>query len=277
MGINVLKRNGEKVLFDPNKLKKALAYSGASEIDQVRIAKLVEERIYEGMPTRKIYQIAHALIKKNSSRVAGRYRLRKAIMQLGPTGFPFEKFVGKLYESEGYQVETGLIVQGKCVQHEVDVVARKPGQMIMIECKFHSDQSRKSDVKIPLYIQSRFLDVKAAWEETYGKEGMRYIGGLVTNTRFSDDALTFGRCVGLSMISWDYPQDQALKYWIDKSGLHPLTSLTTLKKQEKQLLLEEGIVLCRELKQHPELLAKIGISSKKQEKIFIEAENLIAQ
>jgi len=277
MNINITKGTGEKAIYDPEKLKKALAHSGVGEIEREQIAKMVESRLYEGITTRKIYQIAYALLKKQSVRTAGRYKLKNAITELGPTGFPFERFVGKLFESEGYQVETGVIVQGKCVQHEVDVVARKAGEMIMIECKFHLDKNRKSDVKIPLYIQSRFLDVKAAWEKTYGTEGIKYKGGVVTNTRFSDDAMVYGECADLYMISWDYPQVKGLKYWIDKSGLHPLTSLTSLNKKEKQLLLEQGIVLCSELVLQAELLLKIGISGKQLKKVLDEASMLIAQ
>ena len=277
MEIKVVKGNGEKVLFEPEKLKKALAFSGAGKLEQENIVNLVEARLYDGIPTKKIYQIAYALLKKSSNRTAGRYRLKNAIMELGPTGYPFEKFVGKLFESEGYQVETGILVQGKCVQHEVDVVARKSGKMIMIECKFHSDNSRKCDVKVPLYIQSRYLDVKAAWEKQFGKEGMQYSGGIVTNTRFSDDAMMFGKCVGLEMISWDFPQTKGLKYWIDRAGLHPITSMTSLTKKEKQIILEQGIVLCSELEMHRDILAHAGISGKQLDKVLEEAENLIAQ
>lgn len=277
MDIKVTKGTGEKVAFNPEKLKRALAFSGADKFEQEHIADLVERKLYNGISTKKIYQIAYALLKKKSRRNAGRYRLKKAIMELGPTGYPFEKFVGKLFESKGYQVETGVQVQGKCVEHEVDVVARKPGEMIMIECKFHSDNSRKCDVKIPLYIQSRYLDVKAGWEKQYGKTEMKYTGGVVTNTRFTDDATNYGKCAGLELISWDYPSANGLKNWIDKSGLHPLTTLISLTKREKQLLLEQGIVLCSELGKHPELLIKVGISGKQMDKVLLEARNLIAQ
>lgn len=277
MEIQVVKGNGDKALFDPEKLKKALAFSGAGKTEQEHIAGLVKARLYDGIPTKKIYQMAYALLKKSSNRTAGRYRLKNAIMELGPTGYPFEKFVGKLFESEGYKVETGIMVQGKCVQHEVDVVARKPGVMIMIECKFHSDNTRKCDVKIPLYIQSRFMDVKAAWEQKFGTNDIRYTGGVITNTRFTDDAMIYGKCAGLEMISWDFPQVRGLKYWIDRAGLHPLTSMTSLTKRDKQSLLEKGIVLCSELPLHPDLLMKIGISGKQLEKVLQEAENLIAQ
>lgn len=277
MNIKVTKGSGEKVDFDPDKLKRALAFSGAGKLEQEQIANQVESRLFDGIPTKKIYQMAYALLKKRSRRSAGRYSLKNAIMELGPTGYPFEKFVGKLFESEGYQVETGVQVQGKCVQHEVDVVARKPGLMMMVECKFHSDNSRKSDVKIPLYIQSRYLDVKAGWEEQFGKKGMKYRGGVVTNTRFTDDAMSFGKCAGLELISWDYPSTRGLKYWIDKSGLHPLTSLTSLSKREKQMLLEQGIVLCNELEKSPELLINMGISGVHLNKVLLEARNLVAQ
>lgn len=277
MDVKVIKGNGEKVAFDPEKLKQALAHSGANTVEQNRVVNLVEARMYDGITTRKIYQIAHALLKKGSHKTAGRYRLKKAIMELGPTGYPFEIFVGKIFQSMGYQVEVGVTVQGKCIQHEVDVVAKKPGEMIMIECKFHSDNTRKSDVKVPLYIQSRYLDVKAAWGKKYSTEGLKYQGGIVTNTRFSDDAMNYGKCAGLLLISWDYPNNKSLKTWIDKTGLHPLTSLHSLTKKEKQYLLEKGIVLCKELDSNRHLLKELGISDKQIEKVLFEARNLIAE
>jgi hypothetical protein len=274
MEIRVVKGNGEKVLFDREKLKLALGASGAGTEEQEKIAKQVEARIYNGIPTRKIYQMAFDLLKSESHKLAGRYKLKNAIIEMGPTGFPFEVFVGKIFESMGYEVETGVIVQGKCIQHEVDVVARKPGEMIMVECKFHSDTFTKSGVQVSLYIHSRYLDVKAAWEEQYGKN-LRYRGGIVTNTRFSDDAIQYGKCAGLVLISWDYPADTGLKYWIDKAGLQPLTSLISLTKKEKQFLLENGVVLCSQLNDNIKILREMNLSENQIKKIITEAENLI--
>jgi len=276
MTIRVTKGNGDKVLFDREKLKQALSFSGAGAEEQEKIVTMVEKRIYDGISTKRIYQMAFDLLKKDSYKIAGRYRLKNAIMEMGPTGFPFEVFVGKIFETMGYEVETGVIVQGKCVQHEVDVIARKPGEMIMVECKFHMDSSSKSGVQVPLYIQSRYLDVKAAWEEQYGKD-LRYRGGVVTNTRFSEDALQYAACAGLVLISWDYPLDTGLKYWIDKTGLQPVTSLISLTKKEKQFLLEKGIVLCSQLEDNKELLKEIGITDFQIRKILNEAANLMAR
>ncbi|MCE4566325.1 restriction endonuclease [Maribellus sp. CM-23] len=276
MNLHVTKGNGEKVLFDAGKLKQALQSSGAGKQEQESIVRLVRDELYDGIPTRKIYQLAFSLLKKESYKMAGRYRLKNAIMELGPTGFPFEKFVGRVLETMGYQVETGVIVKGKCVQHEVDVVARKNGEMLMIECKFHSDSLTKSGVQVPLYIHSRFLDVKAAWEKQYGTD-LQYHGGVVTNTRFSEDAMSYGTCVGLFMVSWDFPQGEGLKQYIDKSGLHPLTSLISLSKAQKQQLLEKGIVLCSEITNQPDLLREMGLPEKQINRILREARNLIAK
>jgi len=275
MNIFVTKGNREKVLFDPEKLKQALQNAGAELEEQERITKQVATRLYNGIPTRKIYQMAFDLLKKGSFKIAGRYRLKNAIMELGPTGYPFEIFVGKIFESMGYEVETGVIVQGKCIQHEVDVVARKPGEMVMVECKFHSDNRTKSGIQVPLYIQSRYLDVKSAWEEQYGKD-IRYRGGVVCNTRFSDDAMNYGKCAGLVLISWDYPSDTGLKYWIDKTGLHPVTSLISINKKEKQQLLDKGIVLCSQLNENQDFLKEIGLTENQINKVIREAGNLIA-
>ena len=267
MAINVIKGNGEKVPYDRKKLKLALESSGAGIIEQDKIANEVEAKIYEGISTKKIYQMAFDLLKKESQKMAGRYRLKNAIMEMGPTGFPFEVFVGKIFETLGYEVETGIIIEGKCLQHEIDVVARKPGEMLMVECKFHSDPGTKSGIQVPLYVHSRYLDVKAAWEEKYGKD-LRYRGGVVTNTRFSDDALKYGKCSELVLISWDYPSDTGLKYWIDKTGLQPVTSLISLSKKEKQFLLEKGIVLCSQLVENKILLKELGLNEFQISKIL---------
>ncbi len=274
MEIHVTKGNGDIVLFNSDKLKQALQSSGAGTEEQEKIVQLVQKNLYEGISTSKIYRLAFDLLKKESYRMAGRYKLKNAIMELGPTGYPFEHFVGRIFESMGYEVETGIIVQGKCVQHEVDVVARKPGEMLMIECKFHSNNSTKSSVQVPLYINSRFQDVKAAWEKQYGNN-LIYRGGVVTNTRFSEDAEKYGTCVGLQMISWDFPENDGLKSRIDRARLHPLTSMISLTKPQKQQLLEKGIVLCRELEENKILLQEMGISEHKTARILREAKNLI--
>ena len=226
------------------------------------------------MTTKRIYQMAFKMLKAKSRVSASKYKLKKALMELGPTGFPFERFVGKLLTHEGFSTQVGVIVQGNCVQHEIDVIAQKENKHYMIECKYHSDQGRVCNVKIPLYIQSRFLDVKRQWEHQKDHDTKSYRGGLYTNTRFTTDAIQYGNCVGLMQVSWDYPQQNGLKDRIDKAGLHPLTALTTLTKAEKTKLLDKGIVLCKELHENPTFLEQIGIDKPRHKKILEDSQEL---
>ena len=222
----------------------------------------------------ELYQMAFKMLKGKSRVSASKYKLKKALMELGPSGFPFEKLVGKIMAHEGFETKVGVIVQGNCVQHEVDVIALKDNNHYMIECKYHSDQGRFCNVKIPLYIHSRFLDVEKQWERQKGHEAKLHKGGVYTNTRFTTDAIQYGKCVGLLLTSWDYPIGSGLKDRIDKLGLHPLTALTTLTKAEKTKLLDTGIVLCKELHENPSLLEKIGVPKPRHKTILEDSEKL---
>jgi len=272
--ILVIKSNGEAVPFEEGKIREALKRSGARPGQIEEAIRLVKQQLYDGITTHKIYQVAYRVLRKQSTHVAGRYRLKKAMLELGPSGYPFEKFVGKLLDAQGYTTLVDQVIQGVCISHEVDVVARKKNQQLMVECKFHSDSKRKSDVKVALYIHSRFLDVSKAWEQESMEQGLQYRGMVVTNTRFSEDAVQYAKCAGLQLVSWDYPSGNSLKDWIDRSGLHPLTSLSLLKRAEKNYLLEHGVVLCRQLKEHTDLLQELGMRQQKINKVINEAELL---
>ena len=272
--INIVKYSGDVVPFDVDKLINSLRRAQASKELIQEIVEQVENKIYEGITTKKIYQMAFKILKGKSRVSASKYKLKKALMELGPSGFPFEKLVGKLLEYEGFATKVGVIVQGKCVQHEIDVIAKKDDTHHMIECKYHSDQGRFCNVKIPLYIHSRFLDVEKQWERQKGHEDKLHRGGVYTNTRFTTDAVQYGKCVGLLLTSWDYPMGNGLKDRIDKLGLHPLTALTTLTKAEKTKLLDTGIVLCKELHEKPVILKQIGIDKKRHKKILEDSEEL---
>src|SRR5690554_3063937 len=213
--IEIVKKSGERSVFSIDRLKNSLRKSGADEDLVTEIANTVYQELYPGISTKEIYNRAFSLLRKREGTFASRYKLKNAIFELGPTGFPFEKFIAALLHYSGYKVEVGQILQGKCVTHEVDVVAQKDNQNIVVECKFHGDGGRKCDVKIPLYIHSRFQDIfnfysRDKEDETPNK------GWVVTNTSFTSDAIDYGECVGLHLLSWDYPKNNGLKDMIDR-------------------------------------------------------------
>ena len=272
--INIVKHSGDIVPFDVEKLITSLQRSQANEELIQQIVQQVNASLYEGITTKQIYKMAFKMLKGKSPVSASRYKLKKALMELGPSGFPFEKLIGKLLSHEGYEAKVGVIVEGNCVQHEIDVIAQKDNDHYMIECKYHSDQGRFCNVKIPLYIQSRFLDVEKQWKKQQGHNTKLHKGWVYTNTRLTTDAIQYGTCVGLGLASWDYPKGNGLKERIDKSGLHPLTALTTLTKAEKRKLLDKNIVLCKEIYENSYLLEEIGIDKIRQKKILDDSLQL---
>lgn len=272
--IYVTKMSGEKALFDEEKLRNSLKRSRAEDDVIDKVIEKVKTELRDSISTKEIYRMAFALLRKNSSHSAARYKLKQSILELGPTGFPFEDYISELLKFKNYRTEVGNIVEGHCVNHEIDIIAERDERHILLECKFHSDQRRFCDVKVPLYIHSRFMDVEQELKKKSGHKDTIFIGGLVTNTRFSSDALKYGLCMGMYLLSWDYPAGKSLKSLIDQSGLHPLTSLLTLSKFEKQQLLDKGIILCKNLIGKEKVLKEIQISETRIEKIISEVEDL---
>ncbi len=276
-GIAIVKMTGEKAEFDQSKLRRSLERSGAGDLVIKQILGEVVASLYDGISTKEIYKTAFTLLRKSSRPTAARYKLKKAIMELGPTGYPFEKFVGEILKHQGFEVKVGVMVKGSCVMHEVDVVAEKDNKHFMIECKFHSHQDRYCDVKVPLYIQSRFKDVEQQWKKQPGHDTKFHQGWIFNNTRFTSDAIKYGNCAGLILIGWDYPKKRGLKERIDISGLHPVTCLTTLSKVEKQQLLNKNIVLCKMLHHNQRLFESIGVRGTRLAKAMKECEELCSQ
>ncbi|EAR01737.1 ATP cone domain-containing protein [Maribacter sp. HTCC2170] len=270
----VVKSSGERTRFSLTKLRKSLVRSGADEALVSRILDQVRDELYQGISTKEIYNRAFTLLKKKKSVFASKYKLKKAIYELGPTGFPFEKFVAALLEYSGYNTEVGKILQGKCVPHEVDVFARKNGSISVIECKFHGDEGRNCNVKVPLYIHSRYEDILAHWTTKKSNKIPLEKGWVVTNTRFTKDAVKYGQCAGLYLLSWDFPKEDGLKARIDRLGLYPITVSALLSSREKQFLLSRDIVLCRQLLNDHFFLDHLEIGGKRKEKILKELQTL---
>ncbi|MEQ5791529.1 ATPase [Muricauda sp. NFXS6] len=271
---HITKSTGDQVRFSVEKLKKSLLHSGASDDMVQEIVQRVQDELYPGISTREIYNRAFALLKKKESVYASKYKLKKAIYELGPTGFPFEKFISGILYYSGYETKVGEMLQGTCVSHEIDVLATKNSTLNVIECKFHGDDGIKCSVKVPLYINSRYKDVKAPLNSQKEKTFKTTEGWVVTNTRFTQDALEYGTCVGLYLLSWDYPNGDGLKERIDRLRLYPITVSTLLSSREKDFLLERDIVLCRQLIKNSFLLDHLGVSNGRKQRILKEMKSL---
>lgn len=272
--IKVTKASGEAEPYDEQKLRKSLAGAGADERVIDRIADSIRGMLVDGISTKKLYKEAFRLLKKHSDKYAGRYKLKEAIFELGPTGYPFEKFIAELLNRLDYSTRIGQIIEGNCVDHEIDVLAEKEAEYYIIECKFHNRKDHKCNVKIPLYIQSRFLDVKQKWISRPGHKNKNHFGWVVTNTRFTDDATQYAKCIGLKLLSWDYPKNKGLKDLISRVNLHPVTCLSTLDDEYKQKLLEKNVVFCTQLCENSSVLTDIGVDNQTKNKVLKEAADI---
>ncbi|MBI4130823.1 restriction endonuclease [Candidatus Roizmanbacteria bacterium] len=240
--VKVQKASGEMEDFSEDKVRDSLKRAGADEQLINDIVVHVKEELYEGMPTEKIYEHIFEILRGRSSHLVARYNLKRAIMELGPTGYPFEKFLAGVLKSYGYDVTTDQIARGKCVSHEIDVIAEKDGKKIMIECKFHNHVGTKSKIRDVLYTYARFLDVR--------EQGKFDEAWLVTNTKVTSDVIDYAQCQGMRIISWNYPKNMSLRTMIEQSNLHPITALDSLTPDKIQALLAEGVVFARDLKEN---------------------------
>lgn len=271
---DIIKSSGERAKFSIDKLLASLNKTGAEKQTVDEILDKVRDELYQGITTKEIYNRAFSILKKKNSYLASKYKLKTAIYEFGPTGFPFERFVGALLKHSGYTTQIDKILQGKCVTHEIDIIANKDSETTLVECKFHGEQGLKCNVKIPLYIKSRYEDIKWFYNKNTNSNIHLANGWVVTNTRFTEDALQYGKCCELYLLSWDYPKNDGLKDRIDRLGLYPVTVSTLLTNTEKQFLLSREVVLCRTLLNDKFYLDHLGISEVRKKKILHEISKL---
>lgn len=275
MPIEIIKASGKREVFDKQKLVNSLLRARATVTVAEKIASHVQDELKEGMTTKDIYRHAFELLEREVKPVALRYSLRKAIMELGPSGFPFEKFVAEIFKAKGYETMTDVTMLGECVPHELDVVAWNENELIIVEAKFHNILGIKSDLKVVLYIKARFDDL-ANTTFNYGKERKVDESWLVTNTKFSVQAITYAECKNMKLVGWNYPAKGNLHDLVEDAGLHPITCLRSISSSEKQILLQAGIVLCKTVEEDPQLAIDAGIHLEKV-KVMVQEINTIHQ
>jgi len=261
--MNVIKANKQKEPFSEEKVIQSIQRARIPKSLQAETLAHVKTKLYDGISTEEIYQhILEFLDASPHPYSKARYSLKEAIMMLGPTGYPFEDFISQLLESDGYKTKVRQILSGKCITHEVDVVAEKDGKTAMIEAKFHNSPGVRSEVQVALYTHARFEDVKLknkldeAW--------------LVTNTKTTIDANLYAQCSEMKVLSWDYPQGGGLRELIEKTQLYPVTMLTSLSQANKLSLLNNHIVHCKQIAADNNVLNVLPLSQEDREKTLAE-------
>jgi hypothetical protein len=272
--LEVIKQDGKAVPFDEEKLRRSLAEAHAPEEIVDDIVTEISREVDGQITTNSIYQKAYEKLKSYRKSYAAQYSLRESLAKLGPTGYPFESFVARLFEAKGFTTEVGVTLQGDCIEHEVDVVAQNEERLAFVEAKFHNEYSIKSSVQTPLYVNSRFTDLAENNHGRFSDESKSVEYWLVTNTKFSDQAKNYGECAGLQMIGWNYPDDKSLETLITETNLQPVTALTTLNNAHKRELTKQNLVLCKNLRNQKEKLRELGFDDEEITEVIDEVDHL---
>ena len=268
--LQIIKSTGDVEKFNKSKLQRSLKRIGLPAHDCKVITEQVAEKVHHGSTTNDIFKHTEKILRRKSTVAATHYSLKKSLLELGPTGYEFESYVAKYFEALGFKTQVGITLQGEFVRHEVDVVASKPNHNVYVECKFHNNSGRKNDIKIVLYIKSRWDDLKN------GPDGKRLKNFyIVTNSVFTSDAITYAEGVGLSLLGVNAPSDESFLDKIKKNKLFPITSLKRLKKNYYKELMQRNLILCTELLMEKNLLLSLGMKEDEVESLFKDILKII--
>ncbi|MBN2202744.1 MAG: restriction endonuclease [Candidatus Aenigmarchaeota archaeon] len=240
----VVKANGETEPFDADKIKSTCLRAGATQALANKIVRDVQKKAYDGISTRQVLKMTLRLLEKQKPFIAARYDLKGALFRLGPSGFAFENLIAEILREYGYKTKTHTMLNGFCVDQEVDVIATKDNKSCMIECKYHNLPGIYTGLKEAMYTYARFLDIQKGFKA--GKCQKLDEPWLVCNTRFSEDAKKYSECAGLKVIGWSYPKNN-LRELIEQKNLYPITMLRKLDSETQERLSCAGLILMKNL------------------------------
>ena len=240
----VIKFNGEKEPFSAKKVYRSARRVGASKKLAEEISKKVKKKIYPGIKTSEIFRLVKSLLKQEAPAVALKFNLKEGIKKLGPTGFPFEKYIGEIFSRGGFEVKLNQHPFGSCCRYEIDFLAKKNNLLYIGECKYRNLPGGKVHSDIALANYARFLDLKKG--NFFSKE-LKTKSLLVTNRKFTSKAIKYSNCVGVELLGWSYPKKQGLEYLIDSQKLYPITILPSLNKYLTEIFVSKKIMLTKDL------------------------------
>ncbi|MBM3705597.1 MAG: ATPase [Actinobacteria bacterium] len=277
MDRHIIKDDGSQELFDEEKIRTSILNAGGNPDTASSTADSIKKSFKNYMHSKEVYRHALKHLKNRQPEVAIKYTLKRAIMDLGPTGYVFERYFAEVLRHYGYKTEVGRIVRGYCVEHEVDIIAEKDNQHYMIECKYHNDLDISSDVKVALYVNSRFEDIKRACAEGLNNYDLEQ-GWLVTNTKVTSEAIKYARCVNMKIVAWHYPKNENLENFIENKKLYPVSILQGLSSHQKNILYENNTITIQDFLQYnPDSIARtIHTNPVFAGRLFAQAEMLLS-
>jgi len=273
--IKVVKFNGLSEPFSVKKVYNSALRAGAPNSLAKNISREIEKEVYQGITTQEIFKKVKNKLKRENLQFALRFSLKDAMKKLGPAGFIFEDFVRRVLSFYGLKVETNKILQGKCCRYEVDFLAERESIVYIGECKYRNNPGDKVDVNVCLKSFAILDDIKNGGRF----KNKEVVSLIVTNSKFTDEALKYSSCKGIELLGWNYPKDEGLEDMVEAKKLYPLTILPSFKgylaealKRERVMLVEDVLALNVD-----KFIKRASIPKKQMEDLRREAEILLGK
>ena len=241
----VTKANGSRQMFDKTKIVKTCMRMGATRKDALEVADKIEKRLYNGISTAKILKMLFQFMRRYKPHVSQIYDLRKGISLMSSKP-EFEIFIQNLLSHNGFEVSSNRILKGKCVEHEVDGIAKKNGVTYFVEAKHHVNYHQFTGLDESRIARAVLEDVTEGYD--LGRGGLKIDKAmLVTNTKYSDHATQYGVCKGILQVGWSTPANLSLQSMIEEENLYPLSCLKGLSLDTRLHLADSGVVLMNQV------------------------------
>jgi len=272
----VTKADGTRQPFDKTKIMRTCLRMGATLVVAESIAEDIETRIYDDIETKKILQMIFRSLRKHKPAIRNQIDLRKALSLLNPAP-DFERFIQLLLSEHGYEVTPNQIIRGRCVEHEVDAIARKNGKTCIVEVKHHFKYHTPTSLDVSRISRAVFEDVTEGYELGLNNLKIDY-ALIVCNTKLSEHAKRYADCRGIRHIGWSSPPNHDLQTMIEEKKLYPITFLKGLTAETRNKLAYNGVILLKQLteKTPTELRRQTGISKEKLGSIVGKARTILS-
>jgi hypothetical protein len=247
----VVNMRGESEPFSLKKIYRSARRAGASAVLARKTAAIIQKQAYPGIKTSEIFKKIKKLLSREKPASALKMSLKEGMRKLGPTGFPFEKYVGEILSRNGFEVRLNQHIPGFCSRsYEIDFLARKDQLLYVGECKYHNLLGGRVHLDVALSNYARFLDIqKGNYFRTGTFKNLETKSLLVTNTKFTTDSIRYSGCVGVKLLGWNSPRGKGLEHLIDVQKLYPITILPSLNRYLAGIFVSRKIMLAQDLLQ----------------------------
>lgn len=244
----VINAIGQQEEFSKEKIINSLLRAGIKKDVSLKIADQIEKKAYPDISTLEIYKLIKQKIKKEKS--GFRFNLKMAMKELGPDGFIFEKFIKEIFETLGFNVLINQYLNGRCVSHEMDVIAEDKKKKYIGECKFRNRTGDRVDLNISMKMFSVMDDILNT--NIPAKNKLKPI--IITNEKFTGQAIKYAQCKKIKLLGWNFPKEKGLERIIEEYKLYPITILPSFKKNYLCFFAENEILLVKDIDRNKKII-----------------------